>query len=494
MSSATETHHASAASVTARDIENVERSLVDASARTPVLFFYTTAMTWLILATALGFLASIKLHRPDFLTSCKYLKIIGDSSWFTYGRLWPAYMNALTYGWGCMVGLGTGIWLAARLCRVTFRSTKLLVWGGILWNIGVTCGLTNILTGNGGAFEFMEFPRGVAMILFTAYTMIAVWGVVMFRLRRPGRAYISLSYLFAGFLWFPWLYAAGYLAVSVFHAPGVIPAVVNAWFAQGLLGLWFGSIGLAAVYYFIPKVTGKPMHSYNLASIGFWSYALIFGWTGMTRLSGGPVPAWTVTASIAATILMLIPIATVTVNYAFTMRGALHTVHTSPTIRFVFFGAVAWSVSGIVALIGSLRSVDRITHFTTWGSGWTHMMLYAFFTMTMFGSMYYVVPRLVGCEWLSSTFIRLHFWGCAYGIGFTCALLLVGGLAQGAAWADPGQNPVDAIKPFLVGRTIAWLLLIGGHVVFALHYLLMLLRLGRPGGEPTLLGHTEEHA
>ncbi len=340
----------------------------------------------------------------------------------------------------------------------------------------------------------MEFPRGVAAILFTAYTLMAVWGVVMFRLRRTGRAYISLWYLFAGFLWFPWLYAAAYLTISVFHPPGVMPALINAWFVQSLLGLWFGSIGLAAIYYFIPKVTNRPMHSYHLASVGFWSYALFFGWTAMTRLSGGPVPAWSVTVSIAATILMLIPIATVTANYAFTMRDALETVHTSPTIRFVFFGAVAWSIAGVLAMLGSLRSVDRITHFTTWSSGWTHLMLYGFFTMTMFGSMYYIVPRLVGCEWLSSTFIRLHFWGCAYGIAFTCALLLLGGLAQGSAWADPDQDALQSLRPFLVGRTVAWGLLIMGHLIFALHFLLMILRLGRPGGEPTLLGHTEEHA
>ena len=97
-------------------------------------------------------------------------------------------------------------------------------------------------------------------------------------------------------------------------------AAVNWWFANNLLFLWFGSIGLGTVYYMIPKVIGRPVHSYYLAAIGFWTFALFSSWSGMQRLIDGPFPAWMITASIAAMILSLIPVATVGLNHHMTMR------------------------------------------------------------------------------------------------------------------------------------------------------------------------------
>ena len=96
--------------VTTSDVERVERALIDASTRLPVLVFYTSAIAWLLLATALGVLTSFKMHAPDFLSGTAFL---------TWGRIRPAHLNALIYGWGSMAGMGTAIWLMARLCRTT---------------------------------------------------------------------------------------------------------------------------------------------------------------------------------------------------------------------------------------------------------------------------------------------------------------------------------------------------------------------------------------
>jgi cytochrome c oxidase cbb3-type subunit 1 len=125
------------------------------------------------------------------------------------------------------------------------------------------------------------------------------------------------------------------------------------------------------------------------------------------------------------------------------------------------------------------------------------MLLYAFFSMTMFGAMYYIVPRLVGCEWLSASFIRMHFWGAGYGIGFMVLMLIIGGLVQGGSWNDTVSFPqsvgiIGVIRPFLIGKSIAWLLLIVAHLLFCMHFLAMLLRLGQPSGEPTLFAPIEE--
>lgn len=470
--------------VSANEIEKVDRALIDQSAELPVLFFYTSAILWLLAATILGVIASFKMHDPEFL---------GGISWLTYGRVWPAFTGAFAYGWASQAGMGTGIWLCARLTRVALRRPAVLLMGGIFWNIGATVGVLAVLGGASQGIDSLEFPGFAQAILFIGFSLIAVWGVVMFRLRRPGHSYISLWYLVAGFFWFAWLYSAANLMITVFHIHGVVQEAVGAWYSGGFMTLWLTSLGLGTVYYFIPKVSGKPVHSYHLASLGFWSFAIFGGWTGMTRFIGGPFPAWLITASIVAGIMMLIPVVTVTMNFVLTLRGDFHLVYVSPTIRFVFLGAIAYAVASVIGIAASLRSVAGITQYTQFAIGHSQMLQYAFFSMVMFGAIYYIVPRLVGCEWLSVKMIALHFFGSVYGIGLIVFTLLIGGFVQGLAWNNPSFKASlvsQSILPFFIGRSIGWVLLMFGHFAFALHFLTMLLRLGRPSGRPTLFVET----
>jgi cytochrome c oxidase cbb3-type subunit I len=471
--------------VTTSDVERVERALIDASTRLPVLVFYTSAIAWLLAATFFGILTSFKMHSPDFLSG---------ESFLTWGRIRPAHLNALIYGWGSMAGMGTAIWLMARLCRTTLRHPLLLISGAAFWNLGVLMGIGAILAGDTTGYEWLEFPGYSAVILFIAYLLIMTWALIMFRYRRRGHVYITQWYLLGAFLWFPWLYAAAQVMLFIVPVQGVMQAAVNWWFANNLLFLWFGSIGLGTVYYMIPKVIGRPVHSYYLAAIGFWTFALFSSWTGMQRLIDGPFPAWMITASIAAMILTLIPVATVGLNHHMTMRDHFPLMRYSPTLRFTVFGAIAYTAFNIVGVIISLRSMASIVHFTEVSMGYTYMGLYAFFTMVIFGSMYYIVPRLVGREWRYATLIKLHFWACAYGIGLMVLLLLVGGFVQGMSLNDPTlpfSESTESILPYLRGRTLSWILLTVSHFVFAFHFGLMLLGFGRTASVPTFLNPLE---
>ncbi|MEO8045222.1 MAG: cbb3-type cytochrome c oxidase subunit I [Spartobacteria bacterium] len=471
--------------VTTSDVERVERALIDASTRLPVLVFYTSAIAWLLLATFLGILTSFKMHSPDFLS---------DWAFLTWGRIRPAHLNALIYGWGSMAGMGTAIWLMARLCRTTVRHPLILIAGAAFWNLGVLMGIGAILSGNTTGYEWLEFPGFSAMTLFVAYLLIMTWTLVMFRYRRRGHVYITQWYLLGAFLWFPWLYAAAQVMLFIVPVQGVMQAAVNWWFANNLLFLWFGSIGLGTAYYMIPKVIGRPVHSYYLAAIGFWTFAVFSSWTGMQRLIDGPFPAWMITASIAAMILTIIPVATVGLNHHMTMRDHFSLMRYSPTLRFTVFGAIAYTAFNVVGVIISLRSMARITHFTEASMGYTYMGLYAFFTMVIFGSMYYIVPRLVGREWRYASLIKLHFWSSAYGIGLMVLLLLVGGFVQGLSLNDPTlsfSEVTESVLPYLRGRTLSWILLSVSHFVFAFHFGLMLLGFGRTASVPTFLNPLE---
>src|SRR5947209_18538346 len=125
--------------LSAADVETVERALIDASTRVPVLMFFTSAVVWLLIGTILGALSSFMMHGSDMFSNVSFL---------TYGRIRPAHMNVMLYGWASMAGMGTAIWLMARLCRTTLRHPLLLVAGGAFWNFGVLLGLGGIMIGD----------------------------------------------------------------------------------------------------------------------------------------------------------------------------------------------------------------------------------------------------------------------------------------------------------------------------------------------------------
>jgi cytochrome c oxidase cbb3-type subunit 1 len=474
-----------AVTAAAGDAEQVERAIIDASTRVPVLMFYASAVAWLLFGTLLAIYVSFKQHAPDLLSNIDFL---------TWGRVRPVHTDVMVYGWASMAGMGTAVWLMARLCRTTLRHPLLIVAGAWFWNVGILLGVGGILLGDSTGYQWLEFPPYAAVVLFIAYILIMSWAVLMFRFRRGEQIYITQWYLLGAFLWFPWLYGATQLMLFAVPVQGVLQAAIGWWYANNLLFLWLGAIALGTAYYMIPKVIGRPVYSYHLATIGFWTYALFSSWTGMQRLVDGPFPAWMITVSIAATILTIIPVATVGLNHHMTMRGYFPVMRYSPTLRFTVFGAMAYTVFSVVGILISLRSVARYLHFTEASIAYSHLGLYAFFTMVMFGSMYYIVPRLVGREWRYATLIKLHFWSAAYGVGLMSLMFLVGGLVQGANQENatlPFISTVESILPYLRGVSIAAILLTVAHLIFAFHFGLMLLGLGRTASVPTFLNPVE---
>lgn len=464
-----------------------ERAAIDASTRGPVLFFLGNALLWLLAATVFGLINSIKLHNPNFLADIPFL---------TYGRLWPAFTNILSYGWASLAGMGVAIWLMARLCRVQLKYGAVLIIGAILWQIGLTFGIGQILAGYTSGIEWLEISTPSSVLMLIGYGVVGLWGLLLYGFRKQAAAYISVWYLLGAFLWFPWVFMTAHVVKSeVFGLQGVILNVIAAWASYSFTSIWVTAIGLALAYYLIPKVINRPIFSYNLAAVGFWAFMVFSGLVGAVRLSGGPIPAWLVTLSISANILLIVQIVTVGLNLVMTMKGHFHMVYHSPTIRFTFFGVVCFLISSLIGLLSSFRGFDAIVHFTHFSTAQVLLAVYAFFTMVIFGAIYYILPRLVGCEWLSSSMITLHFYGAAYGGGMLVTLLLFGGLASGFTLADPKSTFAQVIQMgqiYFPGITLAWIMVAIGHLIFALHFVLMLLRIGQPGGQATLFAPLEE--
>src|SRR5476649_1741257 len=175
-----------------------ERAAIDASARGPVLFFFGNALLWLMLATVLGFVASIQLFAPEFLADVPFL---------TYGRIWPAFTNTLSFGWACLAGLGVTIWLLARLGRVRVKFPGVLITGAVFWQVGLTYGVISILAGKTTGLEGLEIPTGSAILMLIGYLMIAMWALLLFSFRSQAKPFISVWYLVAALFWFPWSFA-----------------------------------------------------------------------------------------------------------------------------------------------------------------------------------------------------------------------------------------------------------------------------------------------
>ena len=462
-----------------------QRIAIDASTRGPVLLYFGSSVFWLLVGTVFAMIASIKMHSPQFMSS---------ASWLTFGRVRPAHLNAVAYGWAAMAGIGTMLWLMARLCRSEMRYPKMLILSGIIWNFAVAAGLIAILAGENQSIEYLEFPPYIPPILTVAYAIVGLWAILMFRDRREHHIYVSQWYLFAAIFWFPWIYTVVNLMLVIFPITGVTQASINWWYGHNILGLWFTPIGLATAYYLIPKVIGRPIHSYYLSILGFWSLALFYNWNGAHHLIGGPVPTWLVTVSCVASVMMMIPVSTVAINHHMTMRGYFHVLKSSPTLRFTVFGAMSYTAVSVQGAAESLRSINLPTHFTHFVIGHAHLGLYAFYTMMMFAAMYYIMPRLTGWEWASSRLIRVHFWTCAVGILLYFASLTYGGFVQGLKMLDPKVPFIETVRytvPYLWARSASGILITIGHVAFTILFVMNVLHLGDRRTEPVLFNAEE---
>lgn len=441
------------------------RLRADASSRTVVLLLFSVALFWLLIGSLFGDLASMKLHWPDWLNR---------QAWLTFGRLRIAHVHAVNYGWATAALIGTSLWLLPRLIHTELKFPKIAMVGGVLFTLGIVIGIVGVLLGYNDGMEWLEANRyaaGPFLVIGGGLVGLSLFRTVASRTSE--HLYVSVWYILGAFIWFPMLYVTGKWPTWT----GVESAAVNWFFAHNVLGFWLTAMSVGAAYYFIPKVLGRPIYSYQLSVVGFWSLAMFYSLNGMHHLVGGPLPTWMVTTSIVASVFMFIPVVATGINLHMTVVGRFGALRYSPTLRFVVLGAVAYTAVSLQGSFTALREVNRITHFTHWTVAHSHVGGYAFVTFIAFGAMYYIVPRLVGHEWPSARLIRWHFNTVLAGIAIYVIGLSWAGVAQGLALLDaqlPFQVSVERSIPGLYIRSIGGLVLTAGHLIFAYHYYLML--------------------
>lgn len=455
------------------------RARADRSTAMVVSICLTLAVIWLVLASIAGLISSIKLHSPDWWVQYE---------WLTFGRIRPVHLNLVGYGWCSLAGIGVAIWLIPRLLKTELVGAKYALIGGGIWSIGVFAGTVAIAMGYSDGMEWLEYPWKIDILLVVGGALVGfpLWLTLM--KRKVEHLYVSVWYIAAGLLWFPILFLIANWPGLHF---GVQQATMNWWFGHNVLGLWFTPLGLAASYYFIPKVLGKPIHSYNLSLLGFWSLAFFYSQVGGHHLIGGPVPSWLITISIVQSMMMVIPVFAVAVNQHMTVLGNFRALLYSPTLRFIVLGAMMYTAASVQGSLEALRSVNVVTHFTHYTVAHAHLGLYGFFTMVMFGSIYFIMPRVMNWEWPFPKLISLHFWLVLIGFAIYFIWLSIGGWLQGIAMLDGTKPFMDSVKltlPYLEARSIGGGLMTLGHLVFAFHFFAMGWKFGPKRLGAALLG------
>lgn len=415
----------------------------DASGRAPVLYLFGSGLMWLLAGLALSLLASAKLQLPGLLSGLE---------WFTYGRVEAAGRDALVFGFASQIGVGVGLWILARTGGTRLAAPGLSVVAVIFWNLALTLGVAGILFEGSNGLPWLEFPKQLAPILGLAVGLLTLVGFSTFARREAGSSTPAQWYVVAALLAFPVLYLTAQATLLFFPVRGVVQAAIAGWFGQGIFLLWLAPLALAALYHFIPAATGGSLRSPALAPLGFWSWLILASWTGAAGLVGGPLPAWILTVSVAAGVLLLIPVTLISLNLQISRPAKCSTAQ-----YFSALALAAFTLGGVALALTAPRCAQAVLHFTQFNVALRELFLFGFVGPALFGGVYAIVPRLAGREFPCRLAPKAHLGLTVVGLGLLLVASGVGGWKQGWLLTDPKADfaAVSAsLKPWLCLHTL----------------------------------------
>jgi cytochrome c oxidase cbb3-type subunit 1 len=465
-----------------------ELAAVDASVRWPVVCALLAAVHWMVTGTVLAVYAASLKHPADQMPILDVFNWLSEHCGvFTFGRVYPAGIDALLYGWIGSASLGLVMWVLARMGRTPVRSPAALMTAVVFWNLGVAVGLTGILLGQSTSVELLEFPGYAAVLLWCSFALFAYWSILNYLQRGSGQDQIGQWWILVGLLSFVWLYGAG--AVTL-HRPlpgsGVIQGMLDAWYVHGIFTLFLAPIGLGVLYYLIPKCSGLPLRHSAHARLAFWSWILVAPWTAVHDMVGGPFPEATVSVGLILSGVIFLPVALIGLSLVKTVQEGEHKHHESIVLPFLNVAAMFFVAAGICEQMLSVRTLNVVLHFTMFREANLFLWIYGFFSFIIFGAFYYILPRLLNFGWRSTFLVKAHFYASVYGILLVVGMLAFGGIEQGSKLEDldPQVTIVTAnqvVLSFEIGATLCLCVVSIGNAIFAYHLGWMFLEYLRGG-------------
>ncbi|NCS65251.1 MAG: cytochrome-c oxidase, cbb3-type subunit I [Hydrogenophilales bacterium CG03_land_8_20_14_0_80_62_28] len=444
--------------------------------------FAIMTVVWGIVGMLVGVIIASQLIWPD---------ITMQLPWLSYGRLRPLHTNAVIFAFGGSGLFAASLYIVQRTCHVRLLSDGLaafVFWG---WQLIILCAAVSFVFGvtSGKEYAELEWPIDLLIaVVWIAYAILYFGTIVK---RKTPHIYVA-NWFFGAYIIaitllhvvnnieLPWMLGGSTSLVGMFKSysayAGVQDAMVQWWYGHNAVGFFLTVSFLGMMYYFVPKQAGRPIFSYRLSIVHFWSLNFIYMWAGPHHLLNTALPDWAQGLGMAFSLMLLAPSWGGMMNGIMTLSGAWHKLRTDPILKFLITSLSFYGMSTFEGPMMSVKTVNALSHYSEWGIAHVHSGAMGWVAMVTIGSMYYLIPRMFGREEMYSTrLINVHFWWSTIGVVLYIAAMWVAGVAQGLMWRATNADgtltysfaqTVNAMYPFYTIRLV-------GGIMFLLGMLLM---------------------
>ena len=408
-----------------------------------------------------------------------------DLPWTNFGRLRPVHTSAVIFAFGGNVLIATSFYVLQRTGRAR-------LWGGwapwfVFWGYqaflvmaagGYVLGVTQ-------SREYAE-PEWYADLWLTVVWVVYLLVFLMtLRRRQEPHIYVANWFFLAFIVTVAMLHLVNNLAVPVSFfgaksyslSAGVQDALTEWWYAHNAVGFFLTAGFLGIMYYFVPKQADRPIYSYRLSVVHFWSLIFLYIWAGPHHLHYTALPDWAQTLGMTFSIMLWMPSWGGMINGLMTLSGAWDKLRTDPILRMLIVSIAFYGMSTFEGPLMSIKAVNSLSHYTDWTVGHVHSGALGWVGFVSFGALYFLVPRLWKRPRLYSLrLVNLHFWVSTLGIVLYITAMWVSGILQGLMWrAYDGlgfleysfAETVAAMHPFYVIRALGGVLYLTGALVMA---------------------------
>ena len=400
--------------------------------------------------------------------------------WLTFGRLRPLHTNAVIFAFGGCALFATSYYVVQRTCHVRLISDRLAAftfWG---WQAVIVSAAITLPLGITTSKEYaeLEWPIDILIVVvWVAYAYVFLGTIVRRRIRH---IYVA-----------NWFYAAFIVTIAMVHIinsmavpvtllksysvyAGVQDAMVQWWYGHNAVGFFLTSGFLGMMYYFIPKQAERPVYSYRLSIVHFWSLVFTYIWAGPHHLHYTALPNWAQSLGMVMSLILLAPSWGGMINGIMTLSGAWHKLRTDPVLRFLIVAVSFYGMSTFEGPMMSIKTVNALSHYTDWTIGHVHSGALGWVAFITYGCMYYLIPRLYGRKLYRLQLVEVHFWTSTLGVVLYITSMWVAGIMQGLMWRatnDDGTltyaftETVVAMHPFYIIRFLGGALFLTGSLV-----------------------------
>ncbi|WP_428939579.1 cytochrome-c oxidase, cbb3-type subunit I [Fontivita pretiosa] len=441
-----------------------------------VRWFLLAMFLWALVAFLVGLYVALQLIWPQLTFGMPFL---------TFGRLRPLHTNAAIFAFAGNAIFAGVYYSTQRLCKARMFSdllSRLHFWG---WQLIIVSAALTLPFGITQSKEYaeLEWPIDIAI----AVVWVGFFGVNFFMTlarRRERHMYVAIWFYIATIVTVAVLHVFNNLVVPVFSGTlvksypiyaGVQDAFMQWWYGHNAVAFFLTTPFLGMMYYFLPKAAERPVFSYRLSIIHFWSLVFIYIWAGPHHLHYTALPDWASTLGMLFSIMLWMPSWGGMINGLLTLRGAWHKVAVDPVLKFFVVAVTFYGMATFEGPLLSVKSVNALSHYTDWTIAHVHGGALGWNALLAFGMMYWLMPRLFQTKIWSPKLVNTHFWLATLGIVLYIVPIYVAGITQGLMWramTETGQlaNPdfvetVRALIPMYVLRAIGGTVFIAGAVL-----------------------------